>query len=194
MARRIGKESKGECKIIVECSTIPVATGETMRKVLHAIGDAAKYEVLCFPSFYRGGSALRDLDSSSKVLLGSLDTKSGVIAAKALTNFLSPWIAEDRIVHSNIWSAELSKLAQNAFIAQRITSVNAVSALCEKTGADLNEVMSVVGTDSRIGSGYLKACAGMGGPTLLQNLKMLVYSKCLVSNDPNYFALRVLHV
>jgi UDPglucose 6-dehydrogenase len=179
MARRIGKASKGECKIIVECSTIPVSTGETMRKVLHAIGDAAKYEVLCFPSFYRGGNALRDLDSTSKVLLGSLDTRSGVIAAKTLTNFLSPWIAGDRIVHSNIWSAELSKLAQNAFIAQRITSVNAVSALCEKTGADLSEVMSVVGTDSRIGSGYLKACAGMGGPTLLQNLKMLVYSRSL---------------
>mmetsp|Transcript_18574 Transcript_18574/g.45638 ORF Transcript_18574/g.45638 Transcript_18574/m.45638 type:complete len:478 (-) Transcript_18574:281-1714(-) len=175
IARRIGKASKGDCKIIVECSTIPVATGETMRKVLHAIGDAAKYEVLCFPSFYRGGMALQDLGSTQKVLLGSLDTKTGIIASQTITKLLNPWISPDRIVQSNIWSAELSKLAQNAFIAQRISSVNAVSALCEKTGADLKEVMDTVGSDSRIGAGYLKSCAGMGGPTLLQNLKMLVY-------------------
>lgn len=178
MARRISKASNGECKIIVECSTIPMATGQTMRKVLQSC-HPGKFEVLCFPSFYRGGNALNDLAAAQKVLLGSLDTKSGLMARKTITNFLKPWISEDRIVHSNVWSAELSKLAQNAFIAQRISSVNAVSALCEKTGADLEEVMKVVGSDSRIGAGYLKSCAGMGGPTLLQNLKMLVYCECL---------------
>ena len=175
MARRIASASRGECKIVVECSTIPVATGETMRKVLHAVGDAAKYEVLCFPSFYRGGQAIKDLEVPHRVLLGCQDTPSALIAQEAVTKLLSRWIPRENIVHSNLWSAELSKLAQNAMKAQRISSANAVSALCERTGADLDEVMSVVGTDSRIGPGYLKACPGMGGPTLMTNLSMLVY-------------------
>uniref|UniRef100_A0A7S0NF08 UDP-glucose 6-dehydrogenase n=1 Tax=Hanusia phi TaxID=3032 RepID=A0A7S0NF08_9CRYP len=175
MARRIAENSQGECKIVVECSTIPVTTGETMRKVLHAVGDAAKYEVLCFPSFYRGGTALVDLESPTRVLLGAHDTPAGVIASEAITKLLSNWIPRERIVHSNLWSAELSKLAQNAMKAQRISSTNAVSALCERTGADLTEVMRVVGSDSRIGAGYLRSCPGIGGPTLLSNLAMLVY-------------------
>mmetsp|Transcript_45156 Transcript_45156/g.66218 ORF Transcript_45156/g.66218 Transcript_45156/m.66218 type:complete len:483 (+) Transcript_45156:78-1526(+) len=175
MARRIAGASKGECKIVVECSTIPVTTGETMRKVLHAVGDAAKYEVLCFPSFYRGGQAIKDLEVPPRVLLGCQDTPSALIAQEAVTQLISRWIPRENIVHSNLWSAELSKLAQNAMKAQRISSANAVSALCERTGADLDEVMSVVGSDSRIGPGYLKACPGMGGPTLMTNLSMLVY-------------------
>eukprot|EP00802_Teleaulax_amphioxeia_P005699 Tamp_05703.p1 GENE.Tamp_05703~~Tamp_05703.p1 ORF type:complete len:483 (+),score=141.99 Tamp_05703:63-1511(+) len=175
MARRIAEASRGECKIVVECSTIPVTTGETMRKVLHAVGDAAKYEVLCFPSFYRGGQAIKDLEVPQRVLLGCQDTPSALIAQEAVTQLLSRWIPRENIVHSNLWSAELSKLAQNAMKAQRISSANAVSALCERTGADLDEVMSVVGSDSRIGAGYLKACPGMGGPTLMTNLSMLVY-------------------
>mmetsp|Transcript_10470 Transcript_10470/g.20607 ORF Transcript_10470/g.20607 Transcript_10470/m.20607 type:complete len:467 (+) Transcript_10470:229-1629(+) len=176
MARRISKASNGVCKIIVECSPLPIQTGETMRKVLQATGAPAHYEVMCFPSFHRGGNAIQDLASKdTKVLLGSKDTPEGQVARDAVTGLLQPWISADRIVHSNVWSAELSKLAQNAFIAQRISSVNAVSMLCEKTGADLNEVMKVIGTDTRLGPGYLKACAGMGGPTLLQNLKMLIY-------------------
>ena len=98
-----------------------------------------------------------------------------MIAAQAMTRFLSRWVPVENIVLSNLWSAELAKLAQNAMIAQRISSTNAVSALCEKTGADINEVMDVVGMDSRISDGYLEACPGIGGPTLLQNLGMLVY-------------------
>ena len=176
MARRIAEASEDKCKIVVECSTIPVTTGETMRSVLHAVGDAAKYEVLCFPSFYRGGEAIKDLQGPHmRVLLGSQDTPSGLIAQEAVTNLLSRWIPRDNIVHSNLWSAELSKLAQNAMKAQRISSTNAVAALCERTGADIDEVMEVVGSDSRIGSGYLRACPGMGGPTLMTNLSMLVY-------------------
>ena len=160
-ARRIAAASKGECKIVVECTTIPVTTGQTMRKVLHAVGDAAKYEVLSFPSFFRAGNAVHDVESQQRVLLGGQDSPSGVIALEAVTQLLSRWIPRDQIVHTNLWSAELSKLAQNAMKAQRISSANAVSALCERTGADLEEVMSVVGCDSRIGSGYLKACPGV---------------------------------
>ena len=174
-ARRIAGASCGECKIVVECSTIPITTGETMRRVLHAAGDAAKYEVLCFPSFYRAGKYVKDLLSPQRVLLGGQDTPSALIASETVTQLLSRWIPRDSIVHSNLWSAELSKLAQNAMKAQRIASTSAVSALCERTGADLDEVMQVVGTDSRIGPGYLQACPGMGGPTLVTNLSMLVY-------------------
>mmetsp|Transcript_30502 Transcript_30502/g.76714 ORF Transcript_30502/g.76714 Transcript_30502/m.76714 type:complete len:470 (-) Transcript_30502:217-1626(-) len=176
MARRVSKASNGVCKILVECSPLPIWTGETMRKVLAACGHPGTFEVLCLPSFHRGGNAIQDLSNAeTKVLLGSLDTPAGQVARDSITGLLQPWISGDRIVHSNVWSAELSKLAQNAFIAQRISSVNAVSMLCEKTGADLNEVMKVIGTDSRLGPGYLKACAGMGGPVLLHNLKMLIY-------------------
>jgi UDPglucose 6-dehydrogenase len=92
MARRIAEASKGECKIVVECSTIPVTTGETMRKVLHAVGDAAKYEVLCFPSFFRGGQAIKDLEVPQRVLLGCQDTPSALIAQEAVTQLLSRWI------------------------------------------------------------------------------------------------------
>mmetsp|Transcript_6362 Transcript_6362/g.10040 ORF Transcript_6362/g.10040 Transcript_6362/m.10040 type:complete len:451 (+) Transcript_6362:49-1401(+) len=174
MARRIAENAGSDPKIVVECSTMPVQTAETMRKVFDAVGHA-KYEVLCFPSFYRGGSALKYLQQPQKVLLGSNDTVSGLVAYETFRDILSPWIAKEKIVHSNLWSAELAKLSQNAMVAQRISSANAVSALCEKTGADLDEVMKVVGSDSRISDGYLSACPSMGGATLLQNLAMLIY-------------------
>mmetsp|Transcript_43037 Transcript_43037/g.99925 ORF Transcript_43037/g.99925 Transcript_43037/m.99925 type:complete len:470 (+) Transcript_43037:301-1710(+) len=176
MARRISKASNGACKILVECSPLPVTTGETMRKVLAACGHPGTFEVLCLPSFHRGGNAIEDLSNTeTKVLLGSQDTPAGNVARETISELIRPWISGERIVHSNVWSAEISKLAQNAFIAQRISSVNAVSMLCEKTGADLDEVMRVIGSDSRLGPGYLKSCAGMGGPVMLNNLKMLIY-------------------
>uniref|UniRef100_A0A7S0M456 UDP-glucose 6-dehydrogenase n=1 Tax=Cryptomonas curvata TaxID=233186 RepID=A0A7S0M456_9CRYP len=173
-ARRIAVAAKGVCKIVVESTTMPIQTGETMRRILDALAPNA-FEVLSIPSFYRGGSALQLLESPERMLLGGSDSPTGKVASDAVVRLLGPWIAPEKIVRSNVWSAELAKLAQNAFIAQRITSVNAVSALCEKTGADLDEVMQVVSTDSRIGAGYLKACPGIGGGTLLHNIRMLVY-------------------
>lgn len=174
VARRIADSSKNECKIVVVCSTMPMHTGKTMRQVFQA-ADTVKHEVVCFPAFFRGGTDVKEMANPRTVLLGSEDTKSGVMAFQVFTKFLEPWIPQDKIVPSNLWSAELAKHAQNAMIAQRISSANAVSALCEKTGADLEEVMRTARTDSRISDGYLQACPSIGGGTLMQNVEMVVW-------------------
>eukprot|EP00286_Rhodomonas_abbreviata_P018960 CAMPEP_0181307368 /NCGR_PEP_ID=MMETSP1101-20121128/10840_1 /TAXON_ID=46948 /ORGANISM="Rhodomonas abbreviata, Strain Caron Lab Isolate" /LENGTH=441 /DNA_ID=CAMNT_0023413575 /DNA_START=199 /DNA_END=1524 /DNA_ORIENTATION=+ len=174
VARRIVEASKDECKIIVECSTMPMNTGKTMRQVFQA-SATVKHEVLCFPAFYRGGTAITDMQTPRTVLLGSDETPSGLMAYNVFIKLISPWIPTDKVVHSSLWSAELAKHARNAMIAQRISSANAVSALCEKTGADLEEVMRVARSDSRISDGYLQACPGIGGNTLLHNMQMVVW-------------------
>ena len=133
------------------------------------------FEVLSNPEFLAEGTAIEDLSKSDRVLIGGDDTKNGKIAIKSLVDIYLNWISEDRIVTTNLWSSELSKLVSNAFLAQRISSINSISALCEVTGADVQEVSRAVGADSRIGSKFLNASVGFGGSCFQKDILNLVY-------------------
>ena len=173
-ARQILEESD-HGKIVVEKSTLPVRTAEAMARILNSNSRGLRFQVLSNPEFLAEGSAVKDLEAPDRVLIGSEETEEGRRARRALVDIYGQWVAEDRIIQSNIWSAELSKLTANAFLAQRISSINSIAALCEKTEADVDEVARAVGTDSRIGPKFLKASVGFGGSCFKKDILNLVY-------------------
>ena len=173
-ARRIKEVSESD-KIIVEKSTLPVRTAEAMERVLHSDKSNLHFEVLSNPEFLAEGTAITDLENPDRVLIGGHDTETGQKALKILVDIYANWIPKDKILTSNVWSSELSKLTANAFLAQRVSSINAISALCEATEADVTEVAHAIGTDSRIGSKFLKASIGFGGSCFKKDILNLVY-------------------
>jgi len=173
-ARRI-KEVSASDKIIVEKSTLPVRTAEAMERVLHAGDNPVHFEVLSNPEFLAEGTAVADLEEPDRVLIGGHQTESGKKAIQTLVDVYAQWIPRERILTANVWSAELSKLTANAFLAQRVSSINAISALCEATEADVSEVAHSIGTDSRIGPKFLKASIGFGGSCFKKDILNLVY-------------------
>ena len=162
-------------KIVVEKSTLPVRTAAAMARILNSNGRDFRFQVLSNPEFLAEGTAIRDLESPDRVLIGSEETAEGVQARRALVDIYASWVPRERIIESNVWSAELSKLTANAFLAQRISSINSISALCEKTEADIDEVAHAIGTDSRIGPKFLKAGVGFGGSCFRKDILNLVY-------------------
>lgn len=173
-ARRI-KEVSTSDKIIVEKSTLPVRTAEAMERVLHSGENPVHFEVLSNPEFLAEGTAVEDLENPDRVLIGGHQTPSGQTAVQTLVDVYAKWIPRERILTANVWSAELSKLTANAFLAQRVSSINAISALCEATEADVSEVAHSIGTDSRIGPKFLKASIGFGGSCFKKDILNLVY-------------------
>ena len=173
-SKRIAEVSK-DTKIIVEKSTLPVRTAEKIREVLKSNSNGIKYEVLSNPEFLAEGTAIQDLYKSDRVLVGSENTKSGINALNTLTSIYERWIPENKILKTSVWSAELSKLASNAMLAQRISSINSLSALCEKSGASIQEVSKAIGLDKRIGEEFLKASPGFGGSCFQKDILNLVY-------------------
>ena len=173
-ARRIKEVSESD-KIIVEKSTLPVRTAEAMERVLHSDKSNLHFEVLSNPEFLAEGTAITDLENPDRVLIGGHDTETGQKALKILVDIYANWIPKDKILTSNVWSSELSKLTANAFLAQRVSSINAISALCEATEADVTEVAHAIGTDSRIGPKFLKASIGFGGSCFKKDILNLVY-------------------
>jgi UDPglucose 6-dehydrogenase len=162
-------------KIIVEKSTLPVKTALAMERILTSGSNKKWFEVLSNPEFLAEGTAVNDLLNPDRVLIGSHQTESGLRAREELIKIYSNWIPKDRIITSNVWSSELSKLVANAFLAQRISSINTISALCEKADADIGEVAKAVGMDSRIGSKFLNASVGFGGSCFKKDILNLVY-------------------
>jgi UDPglucose 6-dehydrogenase len=162
-------------KIIIEKSTLPVRTAEAMERILNANTKGIHFDVLSNPEFLAEGSAIQDLEKPDRVLIGSRETPEGLIARKEVVDIYANWVAKSNIIESNVWSAELSKLTANAFLAQRISSINSISALCEKTEADVDEVAYAIGTDSRIGPRFLKASVGFGGSCFQKDILNLVY-------------------
>ena len=174
-ARRIKECSKGP-KIVVEKSTVPVRTAAAMERILNDNRDNIHFDVLSCPEFLAEGTAVRDLAEPERVLIGGRhEVESGRQAMDDLVDIFAHWVPRDRIICSNIWSAELSKLTANAFLAQRVSSINAISAICEKTEADVSEVAHAIGLDRRIGAHFLKASAGFGGSCFKKDLLNLVY-------------------
>ena len=173
-ARRI-KEVSTSDKIIVEKSTLPVRTAEAMERVLHSGQADVHFEVLSNPEFLAEGTAIADLENPDRVLIGGHETPSGQKALQTLVDIYATWIPRERILTANVWSSELSKLTANAFLAQRVSSINAISALCEATEADVGEVAHAIGTDSRIGPKFLKASIGFGGSCFKKDILNLVY-------------------
>ncbi len=173
-ARRI-KEVSTSDKIIIEKSTLPVRTADAMEQVLHSGDDKIHFEVLSNPEFLAEGTAVADLENPDRVLIGGHETDSGQSALNTIVDIYARWIPRDRILTSNVWSAELSKLTANAFLAQRVSSINAISQLCEATEANVAEVAHAIGTDSRIGSKFLKASVGFGGSCFKKDILNLSY-------------------
>ena len=169
-ARQIARVSSGH-KIVVEKSTLPVRTAEAVKRILSSAGNGATFDVLSNPEFLAEGTAVEDLLEPDRVLIGGESEE----AISALSDVYATWISRDRILTTNLWSSELSKLAANAFLAQRVSSINAISALCEATGADVDEVARAIGTDSRIGPKFLKASVGFGGSCFQKDILNLVY-------------------
>ncbi|MBD0725634.1 UDP-glucose 6-dehydrogenase [Flavobacterium sp. L1I52] len=173
-ARQIARVSKSN-KIVVEKSTLPVRTAEAIKSILDNTGNGVKFQILSNPEFLAEGTAVQDLLQPDRILIGGDTTEEGQKAIQALVEVYANWVPEDKILTTNVWSSELSKLTANAFLAQRISSINAMSELCEKTGADVNEVARAIGMDSRIGPKFLKASVGFGGSCFQKDILNLVY-------------------
>ena len=173
-ARQILEHSKRN-KIVVEKSTLPVRTAEAMERILNANTKNIRFDVLSNPEFLSEGSAMTDLENPDRVLVGSKETPEGVEARKAVVDIYANWVPRENIIESNVWSSELSKLAANAFLAQRISSINTISALCEKTEADVDEVAYAIGKDTRIGPKFLKSGVGFGGSCFKKDILNMVY-------------------
>ena len=173
-ARQIAKVAKTD-KIVVEKSTLPVRTAEAIQSILDLTGNGVNFEVLSNPEFLAEGTAIQDLFKSDRVLIGGQQTKNGKEAINKLVEIYANWIPKEKIYTTNVWSSELSKLVANAFLAQRISSINSISALCEATGADVDEVANAIGMDSRIGSKFLKSSVGFGGSCFQKDILNLVY-------------------
>jgi len=173
-ARHIGRVANTD-KIIIEKSTLPVRTAEKIKDVLDAESGDNKFEVLSNPEFLAEGTAIDDLLNADRVLIGGDETDSGKKAVDALVSIYNSWLPKERILTTNVWSSELSKLAANAMLAQRVSSINSLSALCEKTGANIDELSKAIGMDSRIGPKFLKASVGFGGSCFQKDILNLVY-------------------
>ncbi|AXJ01653.1 UDPglucose 6-dehydrogenase [Cyclonatronum proteinivorum] len=173
-ARQIAEYADDD-KIVVEKSTLPVRTAQSIKKILSATGHGPKFQVLSNPEFLAEGTAVEDLMQADRVLIGGDQDEAGLAAIEELVKVYNAWIPRERIITTNIWSSELSKLTANAFLAQRISSINAISALCEATGADVEEVAHAIGTDSRIGPKFLKSSVGFGGSCFQKDILNLVY-------------------
>lgn len=169
-ARQIAEVSEGH-KIVVEKSTLPVRTAEAIKTILSSSNNGATFDVLSNPEFLAEGTAIEDLLEPDRVLIGGESQD----AINALVDVYANWVSRDRLLTTNLWSSELSKLTANAFLAQRVSSINAISALCEATGADVDEVANAIGTDSRIGPKFLKASVGFGGSCFQKDILNLVY-------------------
>ena len=173
-AKQIAQVSKTN-KIIVEKSTVPVRTSEKIKQILASNNSDVDFQILSNPEFLAEGTAMRDLEIPDRVLIGGDDTPEGKKAVESLYNIYSSWVPEENILTTNLWSSELSKLTANAFLAQRISSINSLSELCEVTGADIEEVSKAIGMDSRIGSSFLKTSVGFGGSCFQKDILNLVY-------------------
>jgi len=173
-ARQIARVAKDN-KIVVEKSTLPVRTAEAIKSILDNTGNGVQFQILSNPEFLAEGTAVEDLLNPDRILIGGDSTVEGNKAIQSLVTVYSNWVSDDKILTTNVWSSELSKLTANAFLAQRISSINAMSELCEKTGADVNEVAKAIGMDSRIGSKFLKASVGFGGSCFQKDILNLVY-------------------
>jgi UDPglucose 6-dehydrogenase len=174
VARQIVLEARSP-KIVVEKSTLPVKTAQTMENILKANGNGAHFEVVSNPEFLAEGTAVQDLLEPDRVLVGSRETADGLRARQEIVDIYANWVPRESILTSNIWSAELSKLVANAFLAQRISSINSISGLCERTEACVREVARAVGKDSRIGPRFLDASVGFGGSCFKKDILNLVY-------------------
>ena len=173
-ARQIARVATSD-KIVVEKSTLPVRTAEALQNILHNTGNGVRFDILSNPEFLAEGTAIQDLIHADRVLIGGDNTPLGQKATDALAEIYAQWLPEERILRTNVWSSELSKLTANAFLAQRVSSINAMSELCEVTGADVQEVARAIGTDSRIGPKFLKASVGFGGSCFQKDILNLVY-------------------
>jgi UDPglucose 6-dehydrogenase len=173
-ARQIARVAKDD-KIIVEKSTLPVRTAEALQTILTSTGNSANFQVLSSPEFLAEGTAITDLHNPDRVLIGGDEDADGQAAIEALVKVYENWVPRERIITTRVWSSELSKLTANAFLAQRVSSINAISALCEKTGADVDEISRAIGADSRIGAKFLKSSVGFGGSCFQKDILNLVY-------------------
>jgi UDPglucose 6-dehydrogenase len=168
-------ENSNSSKIVIEKSTLPVRTAEAMERILNSNDKGLHFDVVSNPEFLAEGTAIRDMEKPDRVLVGARETPSGQKALEAIVDIYAQWVPRERIITTNLWSSELSKLVANAFLAQRISSINAVAALCEKTDADVSEVAHAIGLDSRIGSRFLRASVGFGGSCFKKDIMNLVY-------------------
>ena len=173
-ARMIAEVGGGN-KIVVEKSTVPVRTAQMVKEILGASGNEFTYQIISNPEFLAEGTAMADLENPDRVLIGGESTKEGQDAVQKIVNLYATWVDREKIITTNLWSSELSKLTANAFLAQRISSINAISALCEETGANVDEVARAIGSDSRIGPKFLKSSVGFGGSCFQKDILNLSY-------------------
>lgn len=174
-ARQIARVAKNN-KIVVEKSTLPVRTASAIKSILDHTGNGVQFQILSNPEFLAEGTAIEDLFAPDRVLIGGeTSTEEGRKAVDALVEVYSNWVPKANILTTNVWSSELSKLTANAFLAQRVSSINSISELCEKTEANVSEVAKAIGLDSRIGSKFLKASVGFGGSCFQKDILNLVY-------------------
>ncbi|MBK8600734.1 MAG: UDP-glucose 6-dehydrogenase [Flavobacterium sp.] len=173
-ARQIANVAKDN-KIIVEKSTLPVRTAEAIKSILDNTGNGVQFQILSNPEFLAEGTAVQDLQNPDRVLIGGINSPEGKEAIEALVEIYANWVPKENILTTNLWSSELSKLTANAFLAQRVSSINAISELCEKTEANVDEVAKAIGMDSRIGSKFLKSSVGFGGSCFQKDILNLVY-------------------
>lgn len=173
-ARQILERAEG-FKIIVEKSTLPIKTAQAMERILKTGNNDAQFEIISNPEFLAEGAAIQDLLEPDRVLIGSHQNESGLKAAAEIIRIYAHWVPQEKIITTNLWSSELSKLVANAFLAQRISSINSISALCEKTDADISEIAYAVGSDRRIGPKFLNASVGFGGSCFRKDILNLVY-------------------
>ena len=173
-ARQIAEIAEND-KIVVEKSTLPVRTAQSIKTILSNNSRGLNFQVLSNPEFLAEGTAINDLNNPDRVLIGGEQSEEGYKAIEILTDIYAHWVPRERILQTNVWSSELSKLAANAFLAQRISSINAISALCERTGANIDEIAKAIGADSRIGHKFLKASVGFGGSCFQKDILNLVY-------------------
>ena len=165
-----------DSKIVVEKSTVPVRAAESIDRILKANKRPnVHFEILSNPEFLAEGTAINDLYNPDRILIGGGSSVDSQIALDKLCEIYRNWVPEEKIIRTNTWSSELSKLAANAFLAQRISSINAISAICEATGADVNEVAHAIGSDTRIGKRFLQASVGFGGSCFQKDVLNLVY-------------------
>ena len=173
-SRRIAEVGGGD-KVVVEKSTVPVRTAQMVKEILGESPNGHNYQVVSNPEFLAEGTAMKDLENPDRVLIGGDMDEGGRKAVELVASIYANWIDRERIITTNLWSSELSKLTANAFLAQRISSINAISALCEETEADVDEVARAIGTDSRIGPKFLKSSVGFGGSCFQKDILNLSY-------------------
>lgn len=173
-ARTIARVANSS-KIVVEKSTVPVRTAQAITRVLQSNDSGHSHQVLSNPEFLAEGTAIKDLFKPDRVLIGGQQTPEGLAAAEKLVSVYAHWVPREQILTTNLWSSELSKLVANAFLAQRVSSINSISALCEATGADVSEISRAVGMDDRIGKRFLQPSVGFGGSCFQKDILNLVY-------------------